>query len=350
MEAIPAAPGLRVTTAGREIVLDGTDEKTVGRGSAVDIEIDDELVSRHHAVLRREPGGWVLEDDRSRNGTFHDGRRVHRVRVAGRLVVHLGDPARGPALELAPLMEDGMEVRTVAKTGERSILESPPREEGLGRPTGVHRALQRLTIGRAEDNDVVLSDMLVSRRHAELRPSADGSFQLVDLGSDNGTFVNGRRIQHAELESLDVIGIGRHSFRLVDGLLMVYEDTGDVTFQAADLTVRGAHGEVMLEDVSFTPAGAVVPGRRRPVRCRQVDAAERARPASGPPASGTVLYDGRDLYEEYDELRDAHRVRAAGRTSCTTTLTVQRGARVRRASFASRRTCCGDERARGSTR
>ena len=102
MEATPVARGLRVTTAGREIVLEGPAARTVGRGPSADVAVDDELVSRHHAVLRPEQGGWVLEDERSTNGTFCDGRRVHRLEVIGPLVVHLGDPEHGPAVELSP--------------------------------------------------------------------------------------------------------------------------------------------------------------------------------------------------------------------------------------------------------
>ncbi|MGZ8687230.1 MAG: FHA domain-containing protein, partial [Gaiellaceae bacterium] len=302
MEVTPAARGLRVTTAGREIVLDGPAEKTVGRGPSADVEVDDELVSRHHAVLRHEPGGWVLEDATSANGTFCDGQRVHRLEVARPLVVHLGDPERGPALELTPLTDDREETRAATVAGEANVPDVRVREGGLGRLTGIHTARQRLTIGRAEDNDIVLGDLLVSRRHAELRPSPQESFELIDLGSDNGTFVNGRRIQRAVLEPLDVIGIGRHSFRLVDGLLTVYEDTGDVTFQAVGLTVRGAGGEVMLDDVGFSlrertllavvgPSGA---GKSTLLK---------ALTGLLPAGQGTVLYDGRDLYADFAELR-----------------------------------------------
>jgi pSer/pThr/pTyr-binding forkhead associated (FHA) protein len=64
-----------------------------------------------------------------------------------------------------------------------------------------------VTIGRLSTNDVVLADSNVSRRHAELRRSGEG-WHLVDLGSTNGTAVNGRPISEHSLVHGDRITIG----------------------------------------------------------------------------------------------------------------------------------------------
>ncbi len=50
------------------------------------------------------------------------------------------------------------------------------------------------TIGRGEDNNLVLSDRWISRNHAMLQCTESGEFYLIDLGSRNGSFVNGRRV------------------------------------------------------------------------------------------------------------------------------------------------------------
>ena len=60
----------------------------------------------------------------------------------------------------------------------------------------------RLRFGRHPDNDVVFDahrDLDASSRHAELRHDGDG-FQLVDVGSSNGTFVDGERVRERVLE------------------------------------------------------------------------------------------------------------------------------------------------------
>jgi hypothetical protein len=62
-------------------------------------------------------------------------------------------------------------------------------------------------IGRLPECAVALSDANVSRRHAEIRPHGSG-FRLVDLGSTNGTTVNGMRITERDLSDGDVIVVG----------------------------------------------------------------------------------------------------------------------------------------------
>jgi len=67
-------------------------------------------------------------------------------------------------------------------------------------------------LGRDPEADILLDDVTVSRRHAEVR-KASGGFAIHDDGSLNGTYLNRRRIEHATLHNGDEIQIGR--FRLV---------------------------------------------------------------------------------------------------------------------------------------
>src|SRR5580658_10150676 len=76
-----------------------------------------------------------------------------------------------------------------------------------------------IRIGRVPGNDIVLSDLDVSRYHAELRRNPDGSFEIIDLGSHGGTYVNGKRITHQMLTEQDAISIGHATFRLSGGEL-----------------------------------------------------------------------------------------------------------------------------------
>jgi len=69
-----------------------------------------------------------------------------------------------------------------------------------------------LTIGRSKECEIVLGDPSASRRHAEVRLEA-GDFWLVDLGSTNGTEVNGKRVDRARLEPGDTITIGQTQLR-----------------------------------------------------------------------------------------------------------------------------------------
>jgi Protein of unknown function (DUF3662)/FHA domain len=74
---------------------------------------------------------------------------------------------------------------------------------------------RRVVIGRSRDCDIQLADANVSRRHAELRQEG-ASYWIIDLGSTNGTEVNGRRVKRAKLSDGDTITLGstRISFAL----------------------------------------------------------------------------------------------------------------------------------------
>src|SRR5690349_24845555 len=70
-----------------------------------------------------------------------------------------------------------------------------------------------LTVGRALTSDVPLLDPTVSRRHASL-VADDSGIELNDLGSSNGTFVNGERVEKARLTPGDVLTFGKLSFNV----------------------------------------------------------------------------------------------------------------------------------------
>lgn len=83
-------------------------------------------------------------------------------------------------------------------------------------PGGERRVLTRavITVGRSETSDLQIVDPSVSRSHAEVRARGDG-FVVVDLGSTNGTRVNGARVTERELRDGDEIVFGNVAVRFV---------------------------------------------------------------------------------------------------------------------------------------
>lgn len=69
--------------------------------------------------------------------------------------------------------------------------------------------MQVISIGRDATNDRVLNDNLVSRHHAQLTIAGNGRVMIRDLGSSNGTFVNGNRITESYLDAGDVVKCGQ---------------------------------------------------------------------------------------------------------------------------------------------
>jgi FHA domain len=76
---------------------------------------------------------------------------------------------------------------------------------------------RRLNVGRASDNELTLNDASVSKIHAALLMTAEGTLLVADTGSTNGTYLNGRRIAYGEsrlIEDGDVVGFGDVEVRL----------------------------------------------------------------------------------------------------------------------------------------
>ncbi|MGP4046064.1 FHA domain-containing protein [Streptomyces sp. 2A115] len=268
----------------------------VGRDPLSEIFIDDARVSWHHAILRPDADHWTLEDENSTNGTYADGRRVHEWDVGPGSVIRFGNPADGPCAVL---------VDRPPPTPERPSAVSVPAATGTFRQPTTVRPLPARTvrIGRGGDNDLVIDDLVVSRRHAELRALPDGTYEIVDLGSHNGTFLNGQPITGAGIAEGDIVGIGHSAFCLVGDQLQEYVDTGEVSLDVQDLTVAVDRGrKTLLDRVSF-PVGEkcllAVVGPSGAGKSTLLNALTGQRPAD----RGTVLYDGRDLYRDYAELR-----------------------------------------------
>lgn len=275
----------------------------VGRDPLCEVCLDDARVSWHHALLRPDGDHWTVEDENSTNGTWADGHRIHEWSVGAGSELRFGSAADGPrALLLGPAPA----APAAPSGGSRPSSVSHPSLTGTFRqPTAVRPLPARtaVRIGRSSENDLVIDDLVVSRQHAELRALADGTYEIADLGSHNGTFLNGTRTDRAPVTEGDIIGIGHTALCLIGDQLQEYVDTGEVSLDVQDLAVAVDHGrKTLLDDVSF-PVGAkcllAVVGPSGAGKSTLLGALTGLRPAD----HGTVLYDGRDLYRDYAELR-----------------------------------------------
>ncbi|MFF1723992.1 ABC transporter ATP-binding protein/permease [Streptomyces sviceus] len=162
-----------------------------------------------------------------------------------------------------------------------------------------------MRIGRALENDLVVSDLQVSRNHAEFHSMPDGRMEIRDLGSHNGTYVNGQPIPKGGSTLLgpsDIVGVGHSTFRIVGDRLEEFVDTGEVSFSARHLTVTVDGGKQILKDVSFgVPEKSLIAviGPSGSGKSTLLKALTGYRPAN----QGDVLYDNRNLYKQFAELR-----------------------------------------------
>src|SRR6266699_2315963 len=310
-----SAPPLAVRAQGSDRTLPAGPSYTIGRDPKSDIVVNEDRVSWQHAVLKLDRGSWVLEDTGSTNGTFVGTQKVQKITLDGETTVRLGHPADGPELSCStgapPRPRTVIAAKPVMAAAAAPAAPAAP-VMATGASTASHRepsVIRRLPtkvlrIGRAPDNDIVVSDLSVSRYHAELRRTAN-AYQIIDLDSHNGTFVNGQQVGSAPLTEGDIVGIGPSTFRLSGTELQEFVDTGDVSLVARDLTVTLGNGKVLLDHVSFPLGERCLLGIIGPSgagKSTLLGALTGMRPANG----GSVLYDDRDLYAHYAELR--HRI------------------------------------------
>ncbi len=259
---------------------------TIGREPDCAVVVTEPDVSRVHARIEaRGDGEWHVVDAGSKNGTWVDGNRVSEVPLVSATSLSLGNGANAGKLQVNLASHD----------------QAP---KGIGRLAGVFEPTGDVVrIGRDPTNDIVISaDPRASRRHAEIRRLPDRSWELVDFGSHNGTFLDGERVSRARLSDGDLISAGNHTYRFQDEKLEEYSAHDDVSLDVFQLKVVTDGRTTLLEKVSFSmpsrsvlaivgPSGA---GKSTLLRALNGFAA---------PTEGVVRFAGRDLYDSYDELR-----------------------------------------------
>ena len=111
-----------------------------------------------------------------------------------------------------------------------------------------------IKIGRANDNDIVIPEVLASRHHATLIPTPHGT-EIHDNRSINGTFVNGARVDSAVLHDGDVVTIGNIDLVFAGGTLVRRDESATAT-RTGGLDVRGVtwtieNNKTLLDDISL---------------------------------------------------------------------------------------------------
>ena len=189
----------------------------IGRDPGCDLTVSSDSISRRHAQLELREGQLVVTDLGSANGTFVNGQRVReRVLKVGdeirfdRESFRVEGPANPGRTSVRPPAAAATRVRRdLSDAGATVVSNGPSRLEVVAgmaaKSFGLSKA--KYLVGRSAENDIQLPEGSVSSRHAQLE-KIGGGWQLTDLQSTNGTFVNGRRIHSVELKPGDRIRFG----------------------------------------------------------------------------------------------------------------------------------------------
>jgi ABC-type multidrug transport system ATPase subunit/pSer/pThr/pTyr-binding forkhead associated (FHA) protein len=196
----------------------------LGRGEDNDLTLPFPTVSLHHARLVADAAGCRIMDLGSANGTFVNGAEIP---VKQEMRLHEGDLVEIGPFKLrfhapsvvrpvaAPAAGGGhaaAEAGARARPGHTVVLPpSLPPRLAVSTPDWSRElplTKDSLTLGRGEDNDLVVPAEAVSRHHATLERRGDG-FLITDLGSTNGLNIGGRPLQEKLLAPGDHVCVGR---------------------------------------------------------------------------------------------------------------------------------------------
>jgi pSer/pThr/pTyr-binding forkhead associated (FHA) protein len=229
----PGYKGIGTRTGGRLVCLTdgreyrvGSSPLSFGRDAGSDVVVTGSEVSRQHAEIRNEPDGYMLVD-LSVNGTYVNGERISKTHVLARAdVIRIGNdefrfyadaapaPSPAPAVPASPPESPPQPPAGAAQRlsdtmhgipeQEPGRPDTPPAPEAAPLASLLFRSgdfkgqrvaikVPVVNIGRGDYNDIVISDASVSTMHAKLQ-RREAIWILTDLGSTNGTFVEGERL------------------------------------------------------------------------------------------------------------------------------------------------------------
>nr|WP_090279527.1 FHA domain-containing protein [Mycolicibacterium komanii]CRL75445.1 multidrug ABC transporter ATPase [Mycolicibacterium komanii] len=209
-------------------------------------------------------------------------------------------PISSPALESATMMGPTAAPRSSEGNLATSMLKilrpgSRPADNVPG----------AVKIGRATDNDIVVPDVLASRHHATLVPTAGGT-EIVDNRSINGTFVNGARVESALLREGDTVTIGNIDLVFSGGTLVRRTETEAAT-RTGGLEVHGVtwtieNNKTLLDNISIAARPGTLTAVIGPSGAGK---STFARLVAGytHPTTGTVTFEGHNVHAEYASLR-----------------------------------------------
>ena len=309
----PLPPTITVYAGGWHRTFGPGGDVVIGRDVHADVRLPQPMVSRAHVVLRYLDHHWVAIDNSSTNGMFVDRERVSSVDIRDGQAIHIGDPngprvtfALGHDAESADFPPDD---RTTipgkrdadVKTDVVDIVTTLIRFLRPGVPAAAPPG--STTIGREVDNDIVIGDLLASRHHARLVPTAQG-MQIQDISS-NGTFVNGQRVKDAYLSENDVVTIANVDMVFANGTLVRRTEpaakSGGLDVCDVSLTIGGNH--TLLDRVSFSAKPATLTAVIGPSGSGK-SSLLNVMVGGARPTGGAVSFDGHNIHAEYASLRN----------------------------------------------
>jgi len=213
-------------------------EVTIGRDTDQQIRIDNDAVSRHHAILLHSAGSWTIQDLATSNGTQLNGRPVDFAPVKPGDAIQIGKHTLlfEPSKDQLRLLEPARPVLGQGQRPASTVFMDPDDMAAVIRRVEDERAAhlrlvapaggrekrwalskEETVLGSAVDADVVLTGWFVARQHAVIAHDRQG-YRLTWVAGLRAVKVNGRPVRDTRLKHRDEIRIGGSRFQFFDAL------------------------------------------------------------------------------------------------------------------------------------
>ncbi|MBC7900138.1 MAG: FHA domain-containing protein, partial [Saprospiraceae bacterium] len=305
-------------------------------GCSIVFQSNNTTVSRRHAEIRPEAGGYVLEDNKSFNGTLVNEQRIStitplyhndQVRLGvGGPVLRFNSPLRMPPAGADIAGQRGLiashtanisiaahhpdwQTMVLQLDAAANFFPSKDSEQPQLLMSIAFGNTKQLTIGRDEKNDIKLDGLQISKRHARLLQNGS-EIVIDDLKSTNGVFINGKRVSRQTILPTDAVQIGTFMLQVDPaGNISVYDTRSKTRIDAVNISTevknRAGSGKIKLLDsisLSIQPNEFVgFLGPSGAGKSTLMEAMNGMRPAS----SGNVLVNNLDLYRSLDSLKQS---------------------------------------------
>lgn len=218
-------------------------EIKIGRNYPCNYLIDNNVVSGIHASLYKTEKGWYAKDLNSTNGTYLN---------------HLGN--RIPSDSYIPVKENDIILFGTYRALIKEIINSENKK------TNIKKESRIISIGRDPNCNIQIQDFQVEMKHAQFISEGDNLY-IEDLGSQNGTFVNGARIKKKQITKGDMISIGSRDFLLgINYELNPIKRTG-MLISVDDLRFTIGQNIHIISGISFTVYPSELIGIMGPSGC-----------------------------------------------------------------------------------
>ncbi len=271
----------------------------LGKSPECDLIMLEGEISRQHAqIIHNSNNELYLVDLGSTNGTFVNGRKLepgvpYQIKINDKI-------------SFSSSLGNGITFDPDNFTSKRAINQSKNASSDFREIPGTTDIIDKLnrkskiTIGRSSECDVVLPDQSsISRKHAVIEKRGK-KFFLTDLGSMNGTFLNGKRIDGSvEVSETDAIYIGRYLFKLKGRAQDIAQN---ISIRAEFISKQFSDGKMGLHECSFDIPAQSLTAVMGPSGCGKTTLLKVLN-GETPSTEGRVLISGLDLDENYDYVK-----------------------------------------------